>query len=38
MKKPQPGQLPGGLGTGLGQDLDNVDLGNLGNLNIPGLT
>lgn len=38
MKKPQPGQLPGGLSTGLGQDLDNVDLGNLGNLNIPGLT
>lgn len=38
MKKPQPGQLPGGLGTGLGQDFDNVDLGNLGNLNIPGLT
>ena len=38
MKKQQPGQLPGGLGTGLGQDLDNVDLGNLGNLNIPGLT
>ena len=38
MKKPQPGQLPGGLGTGLGPDLDNVDLGNLGNLNIPGLT
>ena len=38
MKKPQPGQLPGGLGTGLGQDLDNVDLGNLGNLNIHGLT
>lgn len=38
MKKPQPGQLPGGLDTGLGQDLDNVDLGNLGNLNIPGLT
>lgn len=38
MKKPQPGQLPGGLGTGLGQDLDNVDLGDLGNLNIPGLT
>lgn len=38
MKKPQPGQLPGGLGTGLDQDLDNVDLGNLGNLNIPGLT
>ncbi len=36
MKKPQPGQLPGGLGWGLGQDLDN-DLGNLGNLNIPGL-